>query len=165
MFAQNSEHSETFDSRTELSSIRYRSGPAESARQSGSYVLILFSPKRSFDQQNAIAKCQRNCDSRTYRPRCTLSFVLLRETTTKYVDSRVERAAETYTRRAVQPWSKRSTLTFSGFQKEQRNDNLKTRMLRIKSVWPYAVHAKDFLAISENLENFHIELANQPVLS
>ena len=26
-------------------------------------------------------------------------------------------------------------------------------------------HLKDFLAISENFENFHVELANQPMLS
>ncbi len=38
-------------------------------------------------------------------------------------------------------------------------------MLRIKSVWSYAVHVKDFLAISENLKNFHVELASQPILS
>ncbi len=37
-----------------------------------------------------------------------------------------------------------------------------TRMPRIKSAWSYAVHAKDFLTISENFENFHVELASQP---
>ncbi len=33
---------------------------------------------------------------------------------------------------------------------------------RLKSVRSYAVHAKDFLAISENFENFHVEFASQP---
>ena len=36
-------------------------------------------------------------------------------------------------------------------------------MLRIKSVWSYAIHAKELLAISENVENFHVEFA--PMLS
>ncbi len=39
------------------------------------------------------------------------------------------------------------------------------KMLRIKSVWSYAIHAEDFLAISENFENFHVELASQPIFS
>ncbi len=43
-----------------------------------------------------------------------------------------------------------------------------TRMLHIKSVWSiqtFGVHPKDFLTISENFENFHIELPSQPMLS
>ncbi len=43
-----------------------------------------------------------------------------------------------------------------------------TRMLWIKSMWPlqtFGIHPKDFLAISEIFENFHIELASQPMLS
>ncbi len=35
---------------------------------------------------------------------------------------------------------------------------------RLKSARSYAVHEKDFLAISENFENVHIELASQPML-
>ena len=40
-----------------------------------------------------------------------------------------------------------------------------TRMLRIKSMWSYTIHVKDFLAISEIFENFHIQVASQPMLS
>ncbi len=41
---------------------------------------------------------------------------------------------------------------------------------RLKSARSYAssekkIHPKDFLAISENFEKFHIELASQPMLS
>ena len=37
-------------------------------------------------------------------------------------------------------------------------------------VWPYGTsclkkHPKHFLAISDNFENFHVELASQPMLS
>ncbi len=32
-------------------------------------------------------------------------------------------------------------------------------------MWSYAIHLKDFLAISENFESFHVELASQPKLS
>ena len=35
---------------------------------------------------------------------------------------------------------------------------------RLKSARSYAVHAKDFLTISENFENFHVESASQPML-
>ncbi len=37
-----------------------------------------------------------------------------------------------------------------------------------KNVWSvqtFGIHLKDFLAISENFENFHIEFTSQPMLS
>ncbi len=41
-------------------------------------------------------------------------------------------------------------------------------MLLIESMWSlqtFGIHLKDFLAISETFENFHVEFASQPMLS
>ncbi len=46
-----------------------------------------------------------------------------------------------------------------------RNPKQEGYEYRLKNARSYAIHAKDFLAISENFENFHVELASQPILS